>query len=422
MKIRKPGTIAILLFVSLTVVTLTSLTYKNLTPRIGVANIQNLRIGDAEPKISIPEFYFTPVRVNNTSTLQRDFFPAKATIRYAKNFSIQYYPNFKVVNIFNFSGKLPDTVQYLLIERGTQPPAGFKKAQRITIPLRSVIALSSLHIAMLDFSGSLEHLVGLGSFKYVNSSLVRTLIRAKKIKEVGTDASLNNETIISLHPDILMVDANPDSKSSRYQTLKDAGIPVMINAGWLENTPLGRTEWVKLMAAFLDKEAIVNKKFGLVEKHYHQLVSLSSTASFKPTVMIGMPFKGTWFVPAGKSFMAAFLQDAGMNYKWAETPGSGSLSYNFETVAPIALVTDFWLDIGTMNSKSQIIATDIRYADFKAVKTRNIFNNNNRVNDLGSNDYWESGAVYPDIVLQDLIKIAHPELLPTYKFVYYKKL
>lgn len=352
----------------------------------------------------------------------KDLFPDKSVIKYARNFNIHYHSTYKVVNILNFKGKRADTIQYLLVERGTKVPVGYLKAEKIMIPIQSVIAMSSLHIAMLDYTASLDRLIGLGSFNYVNSLIVRNMIKAHRLKEVGTDGGMNNETIVSIHPDMIMVDANPDSKFSKFQTLNDAGIPVMINAGWLENTPLARTEWVKLMAAFVDKEGLVNKKFEQLEAHYNELVRIAAKTKSRPTAMIGMPYKGVWFVPAGKSYMAAFLSDAAMTYKWAQTKGTGSLSYNFESVAPIALSTQLWLNIGYVNSKKEILATDSRYADFKAMKTGNLFNNNKKVNDIGSNDYWESGAVNPDIVLQDLIKIAHPDLFPNYQLVYYKKL
>jgi len=360
--------------------------------------------------------------INTTDKTPTDLFQDKATIKYARNFNIQYHKTYKVVNILNFKGNRADTIQYLLVERGTKVPAGYPEAEKIMIPVKSVIALSSLHIALLDYTACLDKLVGLGSFNYVNSPIVRQMIKAHRLKEVGTDGGMNNETIVSIHPDMIMVDANPDSKFSKFQTLKDAGIPVMINAEWLENSPLARTEWVKLMAAFVDKEGLVNKKFEQLDHHYHELLRLSARTTSRPTAMIGMPYKGVWFVPAGKSYMAAFLSDAGMNYKWAQTKGTGSLSYNFESVAPIALTTQLWLNIGYVNSKNEILDSDSRYADFKAMKTGNLFNNNKKVNDIGSNDYWESGAVNPDIVLQDLIKIAHPDLLPNYQLVYYKKL
>ena len=134
-----------------------------------------------------------------------------------------------------------------------------------------------------------------------------------------------------------------------------------------------------------------------------------------------MPFKGTWYMPAGESYMAQFLRDAGASYHWSDSKGTGSLGLSFETVAPEALRADYWLNVGYVDSRADITAKDPRYATFHAFKTDAIYNYNNRVNDLGANDYWESGAVNPQLVLADLIHILHPGLLADDSLMYYKQ-
>ena len=120
--------------------------------------------------------------------------------------------------------------------------------------------------------------------------------------------------------------------------------------------------------------------------------------------------------------MTHFIKDAGGDYKWAGNKGSGSLALNFESAAPEALTADYWLNIGYVDSKQDIAGKDPRYAGFKSFKTGRLYNNNKRTNDIGSNDYWESGAVNPQLVLADMISILHPELLPGRTLVYYKQL
>jgi len=225
-----------------------------------------------------------------------------------------------------------------------------------------------------------------------------------------------------MHPDLLMAMSNPEASAGKYKVLTDAGIPVVVNAEWLETTPLGRAEWVKLMAALTNREALVNKKFDSVVKTYDSLVQLGRQAKTHPHVIIGTPFKGSWFLPAGDSYMAHFIEDAGGGYNWANTKGNGSLSLNFESVAPEALTAEYWLNIGYVNSKQEILAKDTRFASFRSFKTGNLYNNNKKTNDLGSNDYWESGAVRVDVVLEDMISILHPELLSGHTLVYYRQL
>jgi iron complex transport system substrate-binding protein len=135
-----------------------------------------------------------------------------------------------------------------------------------------------------------------------------------------------------------------------------------------------------------------------------------------------MPFKGTWYVPAGESFVAQFLRDAGADYHWSDTKGTGSLALGFEAVAPVALKADYWLNLDNVDSKADVAAKDNRFTSFRPFQTGAIYNYNRRINDLGSNDYWESGSMHPDLILADLIRILHPGLLPGDSLYYYKQL
>lgn len=374
------------------------------------------------PCLIVSLLLITSCRQNQSGQKHTSAKTGSAAIKYAKGFNIDYYDNYKLVSIYSGMGAHADTVQYVLLAKGAKAPEGYKKAQLIQIPVQSLIAMSSMHIALADFAGAANAITGLGSLKYVSSETVRKNIAAGKVKEVGIDGTMNDEMLISMKPGLVMVMGSPDAKFSKYETLTGAGVPVMLNSEWLETTPLGRAEWVKLMAALMDKEEFVNAKFNTVEKEYNRLAAIGKKALTKPTLICGMPYKGTWYVPDGDSYMVQFLKDAGTNYKWADVHGKGSLPLNFETVAPVALQADFWLNVGTVASKNEISAIDNRYADFKPFKDNHIFNFNKKVNDIGSNDYWESGAVNPQLILGDLIKIFHPGLLPDHQLVYYKQL
>jgi iron complex transport system substrate-binding protein len=346
---------------------------------------------------------------------------ARSLIRYAHGFTITYYDRYKEVKILNRTAGRMDTLDYLLVPGGAPLPPAHPHAQVIRIPVKSFIVMSSMHIAETDFAGVSDRITGLGNGQYVYSKAVREDLRKGQIRSVGMDGNLNNELVIGMHPGVLMTMSNPDAAFGEYKTLMDAGIPVLPNAEWLETTPLGRAEWVKLVGALVDREEVVNKKFDSVEQAYRLLAAKGGGAIAKPSVIIGMPFKGTWYVPAGESFVAQFLSDAGAAYHWSDSKGTGSLALNFETVAPEALTAAFWLNLDYVDSKKDILAKDPRYASFHAFKTGAIFNYDNRVNDLGSNDFWESGAVNPQLILADLIRILHPGLLPADTLVYYKQ-
>jgi iron complex transport system substrate-binding protein len=355
---------------------------------------------------------------------------AKSRINYAKGFTIDYFDGYKEVKILSHGAGAgagtgagaADTLDFLLLPAGVAIPPGHGHAQVIRIPVQSMIVAGSTHIAEADFAGVADRITGIGNGQYVINPLVREGLRTGRVRQVGLESNLNNELVISLRPGVMMTMTNPDAAFGEYKTVMDAGVPVLPNADWLETTPLGKAEWVKLIGALTDREALVNPKFDSVVAGYQRLAAIGNTAAVKPSVIIGMPFKGTWYTPAGGSYMAQLLQDAGTSYHWADTKGTGSLALSFETVAPEALTADFWLDVGDVNSREDIRAQDTRFGAFRAFRSDAIYNYNRRVNDGGSSDYWESGAVNPQRVLADLIRILHPGVLPTDTLIYYKQI
>ncbi|WP_324674846.1 ABC transporter substrate-binding protein [Hymenobacter sp. GOD-10R] len=345
----------------------------------------------------------------------------QTTIKYAKGFTIQYVGNYKIVKILNPFKDHTDTACYVLVPRGQSRPAGYGSSSVIETPIRTLVGTSSMHIALADFLNADDVLVGLGSLQYASAPAVRKRIAEGKIKAFGEN-SLNEEQLIAQHPDLVMTMGSPGAPVERFHTLAAAGVPVMVNSEWVETTPLARAEWVKLLATLLNKEAVVNQKFAKVEAEYQRLTALTRRVTKRPQVLTGLPFKDTWYMPDGESYTAQFFRDAGGAYHWDQERAAGSLALAFEAVYPVALTADCWVNTGTANTKAEILAQDARYADFQPFKTGAVYNNNKRTDGHGSNDYWESGAVHPEVILADLIKILHPELLPQHELVYYKQL
>lgn len=345
-------------------------------------------------------------------------------INHAQGFTITYHNKYKVVSILSPVETGTDTSKYILLERGTARPKGLEEAQVIEIPLRSIVATSSMHVALLEFLDSEGIITGLSNPQYIFSAKVQALMNAGKVVNIGRDQGLNEEKLVEMHPDVVMAMGGPGAKVDHYRILAQAGIPVLINSEWIEKTPLARAEWVKLVAALVNKEKEVNEKFAKIEAEYARLAELVKEVKEKPSIISGLNTKDAWFLPNGDSYMSQFFRDAGGDYHWSKTKAAGSLPLNFESVYPIALEADAWLNVGfdKSDTKANILAQDSRYSDFKAYKSGRMYSYCGRVNDQGANDFFESGTVNPHIVLSDLIKILHPELLPEHHLLYYKQL
>jgi iron complex transport system substrate-binding protein len=372
--------------------------------------------------------FFSSMGCRNKSTTETQPAEANATakteIKYAKGFNIAYHENYKIVTIGNSFDSSSIATRYILLNRGQPVPEAYKNDVIVEIPIRSIVAMSSMYIGLLELLDSESIITGLSDLKYVYSEKVIQMIEAGKVSEIGHDNAINQEKLVNLRPDLVMTIGTPHATINKFPILQAANIPVMMNSEWVETTPLARAEWVKLMAALLDKEELVNEKFTQIEQEYHRLVSMTKNIEKKPTIISGQNNKDTWFIPGGDSYMAQFFQDAGGSYHWANQKKTGSIAMNFESVYPIALSADYWLHVGYMHTdtRASIGAQDARYDDFKSFKSGNMYNYTHRVNTREANDYFESGNVQPQVVLADLIKILHPDLLPNHTLVYYKKL
>lgn len=353
----------------------------------------------------------------------QDYFPNKVKINYATGFAVEYHNHYKVVTIKNPWQNAKTQFQYVLVQCGTPTPPGFNQAQIITVPVNSVVALSTTHLPHLAKLGLVDKLIGISNTQQVNTPAVIERIKEGKITQLGNNSNVDIEKLLALNPDLVTTFGTGNSQTDSYGKLTEAGLKVGINAEYMEDTPLGRSEWLKFTALFFNQEEKAENIFQEIADKYTQIATKAQSVKNRPTVFVGFNFKGTWFMPGGKSYVAKYLNDAGGNYLWNDDPSNGSLPLSFEVVLERAAKADYWLNSSqSWQSLKDVVAEDSRYGDFQAVKTGNIYNNNARVNADGGNDYWEGGISNPDIVLADLIKILHPELLLEHQLFYYREL
>ncbi|MFN8490428.1 MAG: ABC transporter substrate-binding protein [Caldilineaceae bacterium] len=350
-----------------------------------------------------------------------DYFPEKIKLTHTSGFSVEYHNNYKVVTVKTPWQGAKAPLQYALVQCGTPAPADFKKEQIIDVPVKRFVSMSTTYLPFLDELNLLDRLVGLDDSTYVNNEKVAKLAADGKLKMIGFGDKVNVEQAVDLNPDLIMTYAM-GSADDAHPKLIEAGLKVVVNAEWLDTSPLGRAEWGKFLAIFFNREAAAEAMFTKTATAYEKLTAQAAQVKTKPTVFTDTAYQGTWYIPGGKSFGAHFLVDAGATYLWADEPSTGSAPLAFEAVFDKAKDADFWLNQGYVSSLKDLTAADARYADFTAFKKGNVWNNNTRANANGGNDYYESAIAHPDVVLADLIKILHPELLPDHQLVYYHQL
>jgi iron complex transport system substrate-binding protein len=343
-------------------------------------------------------------------------------IRYAKGFTIEELSaGNKLVEVgYPYQGA-KSGYKYLLIQKGNEIPKHEKDVTVITIPIESIVCTSTTHTPLLDYIGETNKLIGFPTTDYISSEKMRKRIDDGKVKDLGADKGMNIEELFLLKPAMVMGYAM-SSDLGQLKKIKELGIPVVINAEYLEKHPLGRAEWIKFMSVFFNKGKEADSVFQFIEKEYLATQTLAKENSFRPTVLSGIVYGDAWFMPGGKNYAATLLNDAGCHYLWSDTESNGFLEINFESVFAKAKDADLWIGVGSFKSLKEIEASEKRYALFRPFKEKNVFTYNARQGAKGGSEFLELGYLRPDIILKDLVKIAHPELLPEYQLYFHKKL
>ena len=355
----------------------------------------------------------------NTTSLSET--TAINSIRYASGLSIQKNQGFSVVTVRNAWPEAKQNFTYILKEKKGIVPDSLQKYPTIAVPLQSIVVTSTTNIPFLEMLGVEKKLLGFPHTDYISSPKTRQLIDAGKVKNIGQNEKLDTEQLIDLNPN-LIVAFGIDNSNPTIDNLQKSGLKVLIQADWMEQTPLGKAEWIKLYGALFGKEKEAEVLFYDIVKSYNETLALVPQKKTNPTVLYGSMYQEQWFVAKGDSWVAQFLKDAKSNYLWSTTKGTGSLHLPFEKILEKAQKADYWIATGSFKNLAELQASNPHYQQFDAVKNKNVYTFENKHGATGGTVYYELAASRPDLVLKDYIKIFHPELLPNYTFTFAEKL
>ena len=339
-------------------------------------------------------------------------------LKYATGFSVQYFPSYKKVTVFNpwEIGSVFE-IYYLVKSDTCQTP---KDGLRVQIPLQKVAITSSTHIEPLRLIDELNAVHGICSPELIYNAELQAKYHSNKLVNLGDAMKIDVEKALQLNPDGMFMSgySNSNNFSEHLKTLK---IPIIYNNEWMEKTLLARAEWIKYISLFFDKEHEADSVFNEIDTKYQKLKKKVSESLDNPTIMTGGNFRGTWYVPSGDNYMSYLFVDAGANYRYSTDKHIGSIPLTVEQVIFEFADADVWVG-SSAKTLQELLEMDSKHAYFNAYKTGNVYNFNKRMHDLGANDFWEMGVSRPDLILADMIKILHPKLLPEHEFVFVNKL
>ena len=313
--------------------------------------------------------------------------------------------------------------KYVLYDKSSEPPNLEDITHFIPVPVSNVSITSTTHLGFIEAIDAAKKVKGAVGLNLYYSNRFKEMVKSGAIRSIGK-SKIEHEQLIDLNPDLVFSYAIDASDLKEITNLRKFNQKIVIVPEYMEQDPLMKASWVKVFSLFLEEsyQQKADSVFHEVSVNYNRIKEEAKSYKSKPSVMIGYPWKGTWYVSGGKSFQSRLIQDAHADYLWQNKLQVGGVPLSTEQVMNDALKADVWINCGSVQSFEDIASDQPSLVNFKAFKDRTIFQNYRRSISNGANDYWESGVVRPDLILNDLVSIFHKENYSGKELYFYSQL
>jgi iron complex transport system substrate-binding protein len=258
---------------------------------------------------------------------------------------------------------------------------------------------------------------GVADLKYMKVPYVSEGVDNGSIIDCGDGMSPMVEKIIDAEADAILL--SPFENSGGYGRLEEINIPLIECAEYMEQSPLARAEWVRFYGILYGKEREADSLFAVVDSSYHALLSLAQISKVVRSVLMDKQTGSVWYVPGGRSTIGRMLQDAVCHYAFSTDAHSGSLPLPFETILEKSGNADVWLlryDAPQPLTLSQLLREQSGYSQLRPSQTGEVYGCN-----VMTSMFYEESPFRPDLLLQDFIRILHPDIPNLPPLRYYHK-
>lgn len=300
---------------------------------------------------------------------------------------------------------------YLVGDSTTEVPSD---GVRLQVPLQRVAITSATHIGYLHALGATGKVVAMATPQLVYNRPAQPVI------DLGEDITPNIEQLLLSCPDALLVSAYGQNMQNTDR-IRQAGVPVIYMVEWREENPLARMQWIRFVGALMGKDHQADSIATAVCEAYHQEQTIGLDITGRRSIMSGASFRGTWYVPAGNTYMGRLFRDAGADYAFSERTADGSIPLNMEQALQVFANADVWVGANA-STLDELRNIDPKQTWFRAFQNGEVYNFYRRQNDTGGNDFWETGAVHPEYILRDLRFALYPTTMPDYQPMFLQRL
>ena len=218
------------------------------------------------------------------SSTQRTETPQDSCITQAKGLIITSHNNYKTVEILNpwKDGTMLQTL--ILIPDSIDIPQNLPGGIVIRTPIKKALVYSSVHANIIKELGHIASVKGVCDPQYFTMPEIIDGVKIGTIANVGSSASPITEKIIELSPDVIILSPYQNSNFDDFTRL---GIPVVQCADYMETTPLGRAEWIKLFGTLYNQSTKADSIYNNVAQSYNDLTKLAANEQIKPKIRGG---------------------------------------------------------------------------------------------------------------------------------------
>jgi iron complex transport system substrate-binding protein len=342
-----------------------------------------------------------------------DYFPEKTSFRYTRQVRIDYHGHYKVLTLTPAPNP-EEAFHYVLVQRGTPAPSLPGKSVIIEVPIRNFILTHEELMGAAEITGLANRLLAVSSIRNVREPGIRAGVDEGRIVAVGSTGHIDVERVIQLQPDAALIYWSANPLYNSHPVLDQAGIRTVVLASHWDTAPLAVAEWMKVIAVLFNRERDVNEIFDGIASRYEGLAARARLHPDQPMVVTRVPFRHIWSVQPTPDE----LVDAGARFFWPSHEWLYGI--DIEAVARRARNADFWImSFPTpIRTVEELLMREPRL--FRAVQTGQVWNYDRQAFDNRAAYY--DRPMRPDLVLADIVKIVHPELVPEHQFIFYRQL
>lgn len=296
-------------------------------------------------------------------------------LRYATGFSVDYYAGgYKLIDI-------TEGGRYLVVPEGAAVPEGLDAGIVVLQqPLDHIYLTATSAMALFDRLDALDHIRLSGtdaSGWYVENAAAA--LNEGRMRFAGKYSEPDYELLVKEGCDLSIQSTMIYHSPKVKEMIELLGIPVLVERASYESHPLGRTEWIKLFAALVNKEAEAE---AFMQAQARSLAALEDFENTEKTVaFFYIGSDGSPVVRAGSDYVPKMIELAGGRYVFDDLANPESnrstMSITMEEFYAAAVDADYLIYNATIDEPltdlAGLLGKSPLFANFRAVQEGNVW-------------------------------------------------